>query len=99
MVAGLAIVASRQLGYWRNTVALFAHTVAVTGSNPSAEFGLGVGLEKAGQLEQALVHYRIAASIDPKDKRFHYNLGQLLRKQGQWQEAADEYQTVLILDP
>ena len=99
VVAVFALVTSRQLSYWQNTVTLFAHTIAVTGPNPSAEFGLGVGLEKAGQIDEALVHYRIAANIDPKDKRFHYNLGQLLRKQEHWQEAADEYQIVLALDP
>jgi tetratricopeptide (TPR) repeat protein len=80
-----------QLSFWQDTITLFQHAVAVTADNPSAQFALGVGLEKEGQPGKAMVRYRIATAIDPRYGKAWYNMGQLLRKSGQWQAAAESY--------
>ncbi len=98
-VGGCALLTHRQVGYWRNTVSLFAHALEIVPTNPAAEFALGVGLENEGQPSQAMVHYRVAVAIDPLQKNAHYNLGQLLRKQGYWQQAADQYAAALRAEP
>jgi tetratricopeptide (TPR) repeat protein len=106
-LAGLAILAvvacslltRHQLHYWRNSVALFEHTVEVTADNPGAQFGLGVGLEKEGQLRQAMVHYRVAIGILPSYTEAHFNIGHLFREQGVWRRAADEFATALRYKP
>jgi tetratricopeptide (TPR) repeat protein len=94
-----AVLSSRQLQYWRNTVALFEHTAAVTADNPSAQFSIGVGLEKSGQIQQAMAQYRVALAIDPNYVKAHYNLGQLLRKESHWRAAAGHYQAALRCNP
>ena len=98
-VVACALLSHRQAQYWHDTATLFAHTVAVTPDNASAEFSWGVGLEKQGLLSQAMVHYRAAQAIDPRDTQVHYNMGQVLRKQGYLPEAAVQYQTSLRLNP
>jgi len=91
-VAAVLIPLTRhQLSFWQDTTTLFQHAVAVTADNPSAQFALGVGLEKEGQPGKAMVRYRVATSIDPRYGKAWYNLGQLLRKSGHWQAAAESY--------
>jgi Tfp pilus assembly protein PilF len=100
IIAGaLACLTRHQLGYWRNTVTLFEHAVAVTGDNPSAQFALGVGLEHEGLASRGMVQYRVAVAIDPHYAKAYYNMGQVLRKAGKWQEAADAYQAALRSNP
>jgi tetratricopeptide (TPR) repeat protein len=99
LLALLAILTRNQLGYWQNTVTLFDHAMAVTADNPSAQFSLGVGLEREGQLGRAMVHYRVAVAIDPNYWKAYYNLGQLLRKSGSWQAAADAYLAAVRSNP
>jgi Tfp pilus assembly protein PilF len=54
VAAGLALIGcvagtERQLGFWKDTKTLYAHTVAVTGDNPEAEMMLGLAWEPEDQ--------------------------------------------------
>ena len=89
----------RQVGYWKDTVSLFEHTLAVTADNPSAQFTLGVGLEEAGRSELAAVRYRVALGISSRVHDARHNLGQLLRKAGYVREASAQYRAAIELDP
>ena len=51
VLVACAGLASRQAQFWRNTVALFEHNVAVTPENAAALYTLGLGLEHAGDTE------------------------------------------------
>ena len=99
LIALCSVLTRHQLHYWRNSVALFDHTVEVTADNPGAQFGLGVGLEKEGQVRQAMVHYRVAVDILPSYTEAHFNIGHLFRVQGAWQRAAEEFTTALRYQP
>jgi tetratricopeptide (TPR) repeat protein len=99
VLAICAILSRRQVGYWRSTTALFEHAVAVTGGNPSAQFSVGVGLEKEGLTNQAIVRYRVAMAIAPRDQQTHFNLAHLLREEGFLSQAIEQYQAVLALNP
>lgn len=61
----LAGVTFRQIGYWRDGVALFTHTTAVTHNNWVAESGLGIALGREGRLDEAEAHFRQALRIKP----------------------------------
>jgi len=98
MVSCLAVT-HRQLGYWQNTVTLFQHAVDVIPHNPSAEFSLGVGLEKRGEVDEAMIHYRRCLEMNPADEQAHYNVGQALRKRGQLPEAAEQYEAAVRINP
>jgi tetratricopeptide (TPR) repeat protein len=89
----------RQLQFWRDTVALAGHNIAVTPENASAHFTLGVGLEHAGETNRAMVCYRVAAAIFPGDIDARKNLADLLRQQGHLSAAEQEYNILLALNP
>jgi hypothetical protein len=65
VVAVLFGLTRYQLDYWQNTAALFEHAVAVTADNPSAQFGVGMGLAEQEQMSKAMVRFRVALAIDP----------------------------------
>jgi Flp pilus assembly protein TadD len=73
--------------------------VEVTADNPGAQFALGIGLEKQGQVRRAMVHYRVAVDILPSYTEAHFNIGHLFREEGEWQRAAEEFRTTLRYKP
>ena len=95
----LLVLTSFQIQYWRDSMALFGHAIAVTGPNPGAESGLAIGLEHAGQPEEALAHYRRAETLNPDDPDNFLKSGRLLMQHGRWAEAADDTLQALTLRP
>jgi protein O-mannosyl-transferase len=89
----------RQVGYWRDDVALFSHAVAVTKDNDSAYLNLGYACEKIGRKDLAMNDYREAMKIDPERIEAHNNLANLLDDTGHTNEALAEYQEALNLNP
>jgi tetratricopeptide (TPR) repeat protein len=94
----LVFLTRSQIQYWRDTVSLFTHAIAVTGDNAGAEAGLGIGLEHEGRLSEALEHDRKALFLDPGDREYRRKVGQVLMQQKQWAEAAEAISSVLTLD-
>jgi tetratricopeptide (TPR) repeat protein len=96
-----------QLQYWRNSVALFSHTAAVTRNNILAEYNLAEALARQGDEAEAIVHYQRALAIEPNrveahynsQTQAHYNLGQIFRAHKQWAEAEAQFRACLRDDP
>ena len=99
IVFALASLSERQLQFWRNTITLFAHNVAVTPNNSSAEFTLGLGFEHAGDTNRAIVCFRTAKMIEPRDFQNRRSLASLLTQQGHLAAAAAEYESLLADEP
>lgn len=99
ILAGLALLSERQLQFWRNTITLFAHNLAVTPNNSAAEFTLGLGFEHAGDTNRALVCFRTAKMIEPRDFQNRRSLAGLLTQQGHFAAAAAEYASLLAAEP
>jgi tetratricopeptide (TPR) repeat protein len=99
LLAACAIAARRQVEFWENSVSLFQHAIAVTTDNSAAQYSLGIGLERGGLTNAAMVQYRIAAAMNPLDTLARGNLAHLLREQGRWAEAADQYSAILRVNP
>jgi len=99
--------AETQLQYWRNSVALFSHTVAVTRNNILAEYNLAEALARQGDEALAVVHYQRALAIEPNrveahynsQTQAHYNLGLIFRAHKQWAEAEAQFRACLREDP
>jgi len=64
-----------------------------------AHVNVGIGLEEAGRLDEAIAAYRRALQIDPDRTVAQYNLGNALVKKGIYSEAAGAYQKVLDQEP
>lgn len=78
-IAALMTCSYLQLGYWRNSYALFSHTIQVTGPNSLAQHNLGWALLDMGKQEEAIKHFRESLQINPDDPDVLQALGNILR--------------------
>jgi len=58
-----------QVGYWRDSITLFQHTLGVTTNNLKIHLKLGVVLQRQGKVEEAMKCWREALRIDPNAMR------------------------------
>jgi tetratricopeptide (TPR) repeat protein len=98
IIATYAALAFIQTGYWRESVTLFRHALAVTDDNALARSALGSALLERGQFDEAIVHLKRGAELDPADAQVHFLLGSGLQGADCLREAVAEYQTSLALD-
>ncbi len=99
LIAALSAGAWRQVGYWHDGEALFAHALAVTTNNAVAESGLGDALLKKHEVDKAVEHFRAALEIAPNLGDAHNNLGVALCEQGKVTEGIEHIETALRLEP
>jgi len=97
VLVALTVVSHRQIGYWKDDVALWSRAVQVTSGNLVAEDNLGDVLLNRGQLQQAIVHLRAAEAISPSDPRASLSIGFYEQQSGNLRQAIDRYQRVLDL--
>jgi Flp pilus assembly protein TadD len=93
----LALVTSRQIGYWQSSQDLWTHTLQVTQNNFVAEDNLGGALIAEGRPDEAFPHFEAAALINPRDPMSHNNLGVYLQTHGHTKEAMAQYQSTISL--
>jgi tetratricopeptide (TPR) repeat protein len=98
MVLCLALT-RQQIGYWKDSEALFRHALEVTENNDLARYNLGAALSKKGQTDEAIRQYEEAIRLKPDYAEPHNNLGLALAKRGQLDEAIRQYQEALRLNP
>jgi Flp pilus assembly protein TadD len=104
VIAGATIVVSgvltwHQLGYWRDSISLFRHTLHVTTGNYLIHNNLGTALFEKGVLNAAIQEYQMALQTNPNYTKAHYNLGVVLAEKGDLDAAIREYQIVLRISP
>ena len=111
-IAGCLVLTTRQVGYWRDDVALFEHALRVTGDNWKARLNLGHALQRLGRFSEAQAHYAVARSLKPDYAEAHarlglqprgaqeaYDLGASLARQGRSADAAAAFRASLQLAP
>ncbi len=57
----------RQATYWRDSISLWAHTLAVTSNNDTAHLCMAEALLQRGRLDEAIVHSQAAIAIRPEN--------------------------------
>jgi len=97
ILTGLSILTWRQIGYWQDSDALWAHTAALTENNLFAEDNVGKSLLRQGRPQDALPHLQNAVRIDPRDPTRHLNFASGLAQSGRSQDAVREYETAIRL--
>jgi len=98
VVASMSVITWKQIGYWKDTVSVFKHTVNKTTNNPYAHAGLGIGYLKQGDLDKAVFHLHEAVSLKPNYILALKNLGIGLEEQGHLKQAIEYYNQVIELD-
>jgi protein O-mannosyl-transferase len=98
LIVIFAALTVRQIGYWRDTVTLFEHAVAVEDCDYSRG-NLAVALNKQGRYREAEIHLRKAIQLAPNDADYHVNLAGLLVRTGRLENASVEAQDALRLAP
>jgi tetratricopeptide (TPR) repeat protein len=88
-----------QIAYWRDSVTLWAHTLAVTSNNDTAHDAVCAALLKQGRLDEAIWHAQMALKIRPTSTDAHSRLGVAQFRKGQLDEALIEFQKVALRNP
>ena len=94
ILAFLAVLSLRQIGYWRSSEELWTHTLQITEDNFIANDMLG-SLLLQERRPDALQYFEAAARIAPWDPASHRAVGAALQDRGDLQGAIREYQIVL----
>jgi protein O-mannosyl-transferase len=98
-LAGFALCTWVQVGYWRDSVTLWAHTIEVTGNSDLACCCLGIALRERGQIEAALPYLEEAATLAPRMAVARENLGSVLFVLGKNDRSREEYEALVQLKP
>lgn len=98
ILLALTLVTHRQIEYWKNSVTLWSHAVAVTRDNDAAETLLGEALLKQYRTEAAIPHFRRAIAIFPESPKAYMFLGYAEQQSGHPQAALQYFQQALDLD-
>lgn len=104
LVLGLAGVASLigcfvltwiQVPHWKDSLALFHHTLVVTGPNAVAHHVVGGIYLDEGRLDEAQPHLEAAARLHPGEPRPNVSLAKLHGRLGRWDQAVAYYDRAL----
>ncbi|HEY3762258.1 MAG TPA: hypothetical protein VGN23_10980 [Verrucomicrobiae bacterium] len=104
IIAGLALVGcltvtELQLGYWRNSLTIFAHTVQVTTDNYAAEDCLGKSLDNIGKTDAAAQYYDAAVQLEPDYPMGQFDLGMMEVETGKDADASNHLAIAANLAP
>lgn len=99
LCAALAILSYRQIGYWKNTITLFEHTLAVTEKNWLAHHNLGTAYLRKNDYARAAFHFSKTLDIYPTIASTHHNLANALVALGKPDSARVHYEEALRLNP
>jgi tetratricopeptide (TPR) repeat protein len=91
VLAALAFITWRQIGYWKSTVDLWTHALQVTTNNALAENYLASELFELGRYQEGMTHLRTYARLEPLDPSAHARVAADYQDHGQLPEAIKEY--------
>jgi tetratricopeptide (TPR) repeat protein len=99
IIGACAITARAQVGYWRNSLALWKRVVDITSDDPIAQNELGLVLAHQGEADEAIAHLSEAVRLAPNFAQAHNNLGVVLAKNGKSDEAVVRFSEAVRLEP
>ena len=88
-----------QIGYWKNSIALYQHAVDVTRDNDIAHSNLGAAYFEAGQVDRAIFHFVEALKIQPGYDPAHQNLNRALAAGARADGAIKSMQKLIEIYP
>jgi tetratricopeptide (TPR) repeat protein len=94
-----SLLTRHQVGFWRDSISLFKHAIAVTENNSTAHATLGSAYDAQNRSEDAIHEYQLALQICPGHVLAHNNYGVALARQGKVNEAIAQYEEALRAAP
>ncbi|MGA2426780.1 MAG: tetratricopeptide repeat protein, partial [Terriglobales bacterium] len=95
----LGMVSRYQLAYWHDSESLWRHTLSVTQRNYAAHDALGHALADQGRVEEAMVEFNAAESLDAYSAAEMVRFGFYEQTHGHVQEAIEQYRRALDNSP
>ena len=83
----LTLCTRAQVGHWKNSLALFGHTVEVTRNNYLVHYHYANALVKDGRLDEAAFHFQKSLRINPRYKKPYDKLAKVFFDLGKVDEA------------
>ena len=99
VLLSFAICTWFQTCHWKNSIALFTHTLNATADNYVAHNYLGLALAEEKRNEEAISHYCEAVRIKPNFAEARINLGKGYFGQGDVDGAIAELRRAILLAP
>jgi tetratricopeptide (TPR) repeat protein len=99
VLMSLAMVTRKQATYWKDSITLFNHALAVTTDNWIAHSNLGGELLKYNHNNEALPHLLEAVRINPDASTAQFNLGIVLNKFGERTAAIQAFRASIKANP
>jgi hypothetical protein len=91
----LTAITHRQIDYWSDNLTLWSHTAQATGNNWMAESMMGGLLFNQGHHDEAMVHYRAVAALNPDDAGSNLAIALDDQQHGNFEDAIRQYQKAL----
>jgi len=107
VIAASVILAYQQTAYWRDSISLWEHALAVTPDNQTAHQNLAAALWSKGKTAEshqharaaAIAHARTTLKDHPFDVPTHNDLGVLLVQNGDVRGGIEQWEISLQIDP
>jgi tetratricopeptide (TPR) repeat protein len=95
VLTALGLSLRRQVSFWNDNVALWNHTLQVTGANFTAEENLALALIDQGKIGEALPHLYRAQSLQPHDPLSTLNIATYDQMRGNYEAALAGFTKVI----
>ena len=95
----LFIVTWTQVGYWRNSIALYDHSLKVASPSDVILSNRGIAYDELGNLRQAISDYDRAIEINPKYADAYNNRGIAYGKLGNHRQAISDFDRAIEINP
>ena len=95
----LSLVTWRQVGYWRNSIALYDHALKVTDRNSVIHNNRGGIYLSLGKLPEAIADFDNAIEIDPRFWEAYGNRGMAYLSLGRVTEAIADFDRAVEINP
>jgi tetratricopeptide (TPR) repeat protein len=92
------LLSRAQIEFWRDSLSVFGHVLAVEPRNSLAQNNFGNALVVTGRVDEAIPHFRAAVEI-ADNAQAYLNLGNILYSQQRFTEAIQNYKNATRTDP
>ncbi len=99
VLLSLVIATRTQVGYWRNDIALYDHSLKVAGPSDVILCNRGVARDELGEHMQAISDFDRAIEINPERSEAYIYRGIAYGKLGEHRRAISDFDRAIEIDP